>query len=69
MFFGWLKHFSSEYFSHIVLVMQTFLTYILTNKSSGLDPTPVVLVIDRYYIRLLSFLDDYLNNNIRKLLL
>lgn len=47
MFFGWLKHFSSEYFSHIVLVMETFLTFILTNKSSGLDPTPVVLVIER----------------------
>jgi hypothetical protein len=47
MFFGWLKHFSSEYFSRILLVMQSFLSFILTNKASNLDSTPVVLVIDR----------------------
>jgi hypothetical protein len=47
MFFSWLKHFSSEFFSRILLVMQTFLSFILSNKSTNFDPTPVVLVIDR----------------------
>ena len=47
MFFGWLKHFPSEYFSHIVLVMQTFLSFILTDKVTKLDPTPVVMVLER----------------------
>jgi hypothetical protein len=48
MFFGWMKKFPSEYFSHIVTVMQTFLTFILTDRVTKLDPTPVVLVLERY---------------------
>lgn len=50
MFFGWLKHFSSEYFSRIVLVMQSYLSFILTERSANLDPAPAVLVIDRFAI-------------------
>jgi hypothetical protein len=48
MFFSWLKHFSSEFFSRILLVMQTFLSFILSNRATNFDATPVVLVIDRY---------------------
>jgi hypothetical protein len=48
MFFGWLKHFSSEYFSRVLLVLGKFLSFILTNKASNLDPTPVVLVLERH---------------------
>lgn len=47
MFFGWLKYFPSEYFSRIVAVMQSFLTFILTDRVTKLDPTPVVLVLER----------------------
>jgi hypothetical protein len=47
MFFGWLKCFPSEYFSRIIFVMQGFLSFILSNRAANLDPTPVVLVLDR----------------------
>jgi len=49
MFFGWMKKFPSEYFSHIVSVMQSFLTFILTDRLTKLDPTPVVLVLESLY--------------------
>jgi hypothetical protein len=48
MFFGWMRHYPSEYFSHVVLVMQSYLSFILKDKVTRLDPTPVVLVLERW---------------------
>lgn len=48
MFFGWMRHFPSEYFSRIVRVMQAFLSFVLTDELTKLDPTPVVLVLERF---------------------
>lgn len=48
MFFKWLKRFPSEYFARVIHVLQSYLAFVAKDRATNLDPTPVVLVLDRY---------------------
>ena len=47
--FGWLRSYESEYFSQILNVLESYLSYILTNSYVRTDPYPVTLVLKSLY--------------------
>ena len=47
--FGWLRSYESEYFAQILNVLESYLSYILTNSYVRADPCPVTLVLRSMY--------------------